>query len=89
MEFEGELEQEDVDDFLRQFELELAEEEENEANESVNTQSSVDENAGNIADMSAMQSKTAPRTAVLQVNRLYRVTHRQQHRRIMQSFLKT
>ena len=49
-EFEGELEQEDVDDFLRQFELELAEEEENEANESVNTQSSVDENAGNIAN---------------------------------------
>lgn len=88
-EFEGELEQEDVDDFLRQFELELAEEEENEANESVNTQSSIDENAGNIADMVSNAVETAPRAAVLQVNRLYRVTHRQQHRRIMQSFLKT
>ena len=60
-EFEGELEQEDVDDFLRQFELELAEEEENEANESVNTQSSVDENAGNVADAvsNAVENSTA------------------------------
>ena len=60
-EFEGELEQEDVDDFLRQFELELAEEEENEANESVNTQSSVDENAGNVADAvsDAVENSTA------------------------------
>lgn len=64
-EFEGELEQEDVDDFLRQFELELAEEEENEANESVNTQSSVDENAGNIADMvsNAVENSTAGSSA--------------------------
>lgn len=64
-EFEGELEQEDVDDFLRQFELELAEEEENEANESVNTQSSVDENAGNIADMvsNAVENSTADSSA--------------------------
>ena len=64
-EFEGELEQEDVDDFLRQFELELAEEEENEANESVNTQSSVDENAGNIADMvsNAFENSTADSSA--------------------------
>ena len=64
-EFEGELEQEDVDDFLRQFELELAEEEENEANESVNTQSYVDENAGNIADMvsNAVENSTADSSA--------------------------
>lgn len=64
-EFEGELEQEDVDDFLRQFELELAEEEENEANESVNTQSYVDENAGNIADMvsNAVENSTAGSSA--------------------------
>lgn len=64
-EFEGELEQEDVDDFLRQFELELAEEEENEANESVNTQSPVDENAGNIADMvsNAVENSTAGSSA--------------------------
>ena len=64
-EFEGELEQEDVDDFLRQFELELAEEEENEANESVNTQSSVDENAGNVADAvsNAVENSTAGSSA--------------------------
>ena len=64
-EFEGELEQEDVDDFLRQFELELAEEEENEANESVNTQSSVDENAGNVADAvsDAVENSTAGSSA--------------------------
>lgn len=68
-EFEGELEQEDVDDFLRQFELELAEEEENEANESVNTQSSVDENAGNVADAvsdAVENSKTASNAANVQ-----------------------
>ena len=54
-----------MDDFLRQFELELAEEEENEANESVNTQSSVDENAGNIADMvsNAVENSTAGSSA--------------------------
>lgn len=64
-EFEGELEQEDVDDFLRQFELELAEEEENEANESVNTQSSVDENAGNVADAvsNAVENSTVSSSA--------------------------
>ncbi len=54
-----------MDDFLRQFELELAEEEENEANESVNTQSYVDENAGNIADMvsNAVENSTAGSSA--------------------------
>lgn len=54
-----------MDDFLRQFELELAEEEENEANESVNTQSSVDENAGNVADAvsNAVENSTAGSSA--------------------------
>ena len=54
-----------MDDFLRQFELELAEEEENEANESVNTQSSVDENAGNVADAvsDAVENSTAGSSA--------------------------
>ena len=54
-----------MDDFLRQFELELAEEEEDEANESVNTQSPVDENAGNVADAvsDAVENSTAGSSA--------------------------
>lgn len=59
-EFEGELEQEDVDDFLRQFELELQRKKRMKHNESVNTQSSVDEKQEMLQMRSVMQSKTAP-----------------------------